>query len=189
MEQNENKPVKILTKKEKGANRHWKNFLDKDYLGSHNLEKGEEMLLTIARFEGEEMVQVQGGKSGEKAPKQVLYFEENVPKMILNVTNGSTIANLYGTHPEQWIGKQIQIYAASVRAFGKTQEALRVRDFVPKIAIDLDLYSSKLMEAKTLADLKRIWTSFPTSARNDKELIKRKDDLKAGMEGPSDNAK
>jgi len=176
-EQNEGKDVKILTKVEKGANRHWKNFLDKDYLGSHNLEKGEEMLLTISKFVGEEEVTTAEGKK----EKQVLYFKEDVPKMILNITNGNMLTQLYGSHPEQWIGKQIQVYAARVKAFGKEQDALRIRDFVPKIAVDVDTYSSKLMEAKNLDDLKRIWTSFPVSARNNKELITRKDNLKGTL--------
>ena len=85
--------TKIITKKVKGNNRHWKNFLDKEYLGSHNLEKGEEMLLTIAKFEGEENVM---GQDGKETVKQVLYFKEDAPKMILNITNGSTIAHLCG---------------------------------------------------------------------------------------------
>ena len=70
---------KILTAKQKGINRHWKNFLDKDYLGSHNLEEGEELLVTIARFEGEEEVQSADGK---KSPKTVLYFKEKVPTAV-----------------------------------------------------------------------------------------------------------
>jgi hypothetical protein len=81
--------TKIIRKKTKAGNRHWKNFLDKDYLGSHNLEKGEEMLLTIERFEGEELVTKVGGDSNEKVPKPVLYFREDVPKMIMNITNGN----------------------------------------------------------------------------------------------------
>lgn len=177
----DNDQPKILTRKEKGTNRHWKNYVDKDYLGSHNLEKGEEMLLTIARFEGEEMVQKVDGKKDEKVAKQVLYFEEDVPKMILNITNATTIANLYGSHPDQWVGKKIQIYAASVKAFGKQQDALRIRDFIPKRTIDVDLYEGKLKEAKDLEQLKTIWTSFPASARNDADLIKRKDALKDAL--------
>lgn len=173
-EQNEGKDVKILTSKQKGTNRHWKNFLDKDYLGSHNLEKGEEMLLTIEKFEGEEEVTTAEGKK----VKQVLYFKEDVPKMILNITNGNILANLYGSHPEQWIGKQIQIYAASVKAFGKVQDALRIRDFVPKIKVDVAGYTAKLAAAKNLEELKTIWSKFPVSARNDKDLIKSKDELK-----------
>lgn len=167
--------TKILNKKEKGQNRHWKNFLDKDYLGSHNLEKGEEMLLTIQKFEGEEIVK---SKDGAAQPKPVLYFVENVPKMIMNITNGNTISALYGTHPEGWIGKQIQVFAASVKAFGKQQDALRVRDFVPTIKVDIEKHTQLLLEAKSLADLKTIWSGFSTSVRNDKSLIAKKDELK-----------
>lgn len=177
----EKEGVRILSKKEKGANRHWKNFLDKDYLGSHNLERGEEMLLTIDRFEGEEMVIRVGGKMDEKVAKQVLYFKEDAPKMILNITNGNTIANLYGSHPDGWIGKQIQVYATPVKAFGKTQDALRIRDFIPKIYVDVEAYGAKLAKATTLDELKRIWSTFPMSARNDKALITRKDELKAKL--------
>lgn len=166
--------VKIISKKEKGQNRHWKNFVDKDYLGSHNLEEGEEMLLTIDRFEGEEKVKTQ---DGEKT-KQVLYFKEEVPKMIMNITNGNTMTLLFGSHPDGWIGKQIQVFATQVKAFGKTQDALRIRDFVPKREVDVEEYVLKLMEAKDLKELRVIWVTFPASARNDKELEKRKDVIK-----------
>ena len=169
--------VKILTKKEKGQNRHWKNFLDKDYLGSHNLEKGEEMLLTIKGFEGEEMVH--NAENNEKVAKQVLYFKENVPKMILNITNGNSIAALYGTHPDQWIGKKVQLYAAKVKAFGKTQDALRIRDFVPKRDVDIEKYSALLQKATNVDELKKIWIKFPVSARDDKTLIAEKNKLKS----------
>ena len=151
---------KIIKKKEKGINRHWKNFLDKNYLGSHNLEEGEELLVTISRFEGEEEVQTADGK---KSLKTVLYFEEEVPKMIMNITNGNTLSGLYGSHPDKWIGKQIQIFAASVKAFGKTQDALRIRDFVPKINVNVDEHVAKLTAAKTLEELKTIFRSLPVS--------------------------
>lgn len=169
--------TKVLRKKEKGLNRHWKNYVDKDYLGSHNLEEGEEMLLTIVKYEGEEMVQTQEGKSA----KQVLYFQEEVPKMILNITNATTLASLYGTHPEKWLGKQIQVYAANVRAFGKMQDALRIRDFIPKIEVDLVEWGEKLGVAKTLEELKTIWSGFPVSVKASKELVALKDELKAKL--------
>jgi hypothetical protein len=166
--------TKIINKKIKGLNRHWKNFIDKDYLGSHNLERGEEMLLTIEKFVGEEEMMTQDGKK----VKPVLYFKEDVPKMILNITNANMISNLYGSHPDKWPGKQIQVYAAQVKAFGKTQDALRVRDFVPKIEVDLKGYEAKLKKAKTLDELKSIWAKFPESARLKEELIFIKDALK-----------
>lgn len=173
--------TKIIRKKTKATNRHWKNFLDKDYLGSHNLEKGEEMLLTIEKFEGEEMIRKVDGDKDQKVPKPVLYFKEDVPKMIMNITNGNILSALYGSHPDEWVGKQIQIYPASVRAFGKTQDALRIRDFIPKINVDVTSYVSKLKGAKDVEELKKIWSTFPVSARNDADLIKSKDVLKSAL--------
>jgi hypothetical protein len=175
--------VKLISKKEKGTNRHWKNFVDKDYLGSHNLEKGEEMLLTISRFEGEEEVTTADGKK----VKQVIYFKEPVPKMILNITNGNTLTSLYGSHPDSWIGKQVQLYAASVKAFGKTQDALRIRDFVPKHEVDVASFVVKLKTAKTVAELETVWKTFPTSVRSNQELIEQAKGLKAIMSQDESN--
>jgi len=166
--------TKILTKKEKGQNRHWKNFLDKDYLGSHNLEPGEEMQMTILKFEGEETIKT---KDGEKLAR-VLYFKEDIPKMIINITNGNTLAHLYGSHPEQWVGKTMQVHATPVKAFGKTQDALRIRDFIPKRDINSTVHIAKINKAKTLEELKKIWVKLPTSVREDAEVIKSKEALK-----------
>jgi len=167
--------AKIINKKIKGENRHWKNFLDKNYLGSHNIEEGEELLVTIQNFKGEEEVKNTDGKTSLKT---VLYFKEEVPKMIMNITNGNTISNLYGSHPDKWIGKQIQLFATPVKAFGKTQDALRVRDFIPKIQVDVTQYITKLNTAKTLEELKSIFTLFPKSAQTNTEVVVEKDKLK-----------
>lgn len=170
--------TKIIKKKEKSLSRHWKNYLDKDYLGAHNLETGEEFLLTIARYEGEELVQ---GADGAKTSKQVLYFKEDKPKMILNITNATIISSLYGNHPENWIGKQVQIYAANVKAFGKMQDALRIRDFIPKIEVDVVEFGQKMDVATNLNELKAIWAGFPVSVRNNTEMIALKDKVKARL--------
>jgi len=170
---------KIITKKEKGGNRHWKNFLDKDYLGSHNLEKGEELLVTIDKFEGEEQVKGTDGKAQEKP---VLYFKEDVPKMILNITNGNTISALYGSHPDGWIGKKIQIFATPVKAFGKVQDALRIRDVIPAGKIDNTEAIRKLEMATDKETLKATYLGLSTEERNDKAVIKLANELKAKYE-------
>ena len=169
--------TKLINKNIKGTNRHWKNFIDKNYLGSHNLEQGEEMLLTIERFEGEEKVKT---VDGEKV-KQVIYFKENVPKMILNITNGNTIASLYTPHPDAWVGKKIQVYAASVKAFGKTQDALRIRDFKPREDVNVDEWCAKLDTATTLAELGKVWTGLPVSIKANKGVQAYKDALKTKL--------
>ncbi len=168
------KDVTILTKKIKAGNRHWKNYVDKEYLGSHNLEKGEEMMMTIERFEGEEKVKTQDGEKSSR----VLYFQEDVPKMILNITNGNMLAHLYGSHPDDWAGKSIQVYATPVKAFGKVQDAIRIRDFVPKRTGDYTKHIKKLQTSKTADELKSHWVKLPTSVRNDAEVLKAKDALK-----------
>jgi hypothetical protein len=171
--------TKILNKKIKGANRHWKNFIDKDYLGSHNLEKGEEMLLTIEKFVGEEEVK---GTDGKATMKMVLYFKEDVPKMILNITNGNTIALLYGTHPEDWVGKKVQIFATPVKAFGKVQDALRIRDVIPKAPVDNKDALAKIRTATSKENLKEIFLSLSQAERNNAEVVKLTNELKAKYE-------
>lgn len=172
--------TKVITKKMKGLNRHWKNYQDKAYLGSHNLEEGEEMLLTISKFEGEEMVQT---TDGTKSPKMVLYFVEDKPKMILNVTNAATLGSLYGSHPDKWLGKRVQLYAARVKSFGKDTDALRIRDFVPPEEIDVIEWAHKLELATNLEEMKTTWASFPATVRNNKDLVAIKDQLKTKLTG------
>jgi hypothetical protein len=169
---------RIISKKIASANRHWKNFLDKDYLGAHNLEQGEEMLVTIAKFEGAEIVKSPENPKGE--PKLVLYFKEDVPKMILNITNGTTLAGLYGPHPDQWIGKKIQLYAANVKAFGKQQEALRIRDIRPAAkTVTADDIRSQLQAARTLHELAAIWKAMPLAVRTNPAMGEIKDEIKS----------
>lgn len=167
--------AKIIKRKEKGNNRHWKNNLDKAYLGAHNLEEGEEMELTIVKFEGEEEVQMQ---DGSKSPKMVLYFSEDVPKMILNITNASTISALYGVHSEQWINKKIRVFAITGKFFGKTQEALRVRDIIPEREVDIVACAEKMNACTKKTELKALWEGWPKSVQNHPELITLKESLK-----------
>ncbi len=168
---------KTITQKIKSQNRHWKNFIDKDYLGSHNLEVGEEMLLTIVRFEGEEKIKT---KDGEKT-KMVLYFKENVQKMILNVTNASTLTILYGSHPQDWVGKQIRVHSMKVKAFGSMVDALRIRDFVPTVEIDIEKTKQFLSACKNVDELKNNWTSLSAHARENSEIKSIKELLKTKL--------
>ena len=170
--------VKLINKKIKAENRHWRNFQDKNYLGAHNLEDGEEMLLTIAKFSGEEKVKT---ADGEKTC-MVLYFQEDVQKMILNVTNANTISSLYGTHPDSWVGKKVQIYPArGIKAFGKIQDALRIRDFAPRVVQDATAHIKTLNSCKTLQELVEKWDKLPTTAKNNKEIFALKEKLKVTL--------
>lgn len=175
--------TKIINKKEKGVNRHWKNFVDKDYLGSHNLEKGEELLVTIEKFVGEE--EVFNKESNQKLPKMVLYFKENVPKMIMNMTNGNTLTALYGSHPEGWTGKKIQIFSTKIKGVGgKEQDALRIRDVIPAQKIDNKNALEKINTATSTEDLRAIFLSLSTEERNDPMVVKITNQLKKKYANP-----
>jgi len=109
---------------------HWKKLSDPNYLGSWDFQKGEERTLTISRVVQEEVVDMEKVKKDAKAKKSciVAYFRENSKPMILNKTNCKTIQELYKTPIiEKWAGCAITIKVEKVRAFGKMEEALRVK--------------------------------------------------------------
>lgn len=59
--------------------------------------------------------------------KPVLYFQGKEKGMVLNKTNGMTIAQAYGTDTDQWSGGAIIVFPAFVDFQGKQVEGLRVR--------------------------------------------------------------
>jgi hypothetical protein len=63
--------------------------------------------------------------------KPCLWFTNATKGMVLNKTNTMIIADMYGPETDDWAGKKIIIYATKVRAFGKLEEAVRVREEVP----------------------------------------------------------
>lgn len=59
--------------------------------------------------------------------KPVLYFQGKEKGMVLNKTNGMTIAQAYGHDTEDWAGGAIVVFPAYVDFQGKQVEGLRVR--------------------------------------------------------------
>jgi hypothetical protein len=108
---------------------HWKKMTNPNYLGTYSLEPGKDKILTL-RIVRQEMVQ---GEDGKKEQCMVAHFIENEKPMILNKTNAKIIEKLYGSpYIEHWANRKIQIYAAKVKAFGETVDALRIRPFIPQ---------------------------------------------------------
>jgi len=107
---------------------HWKKLTNPDYLGAYALEPGQELILTIKSVSNETVT----GTDGKKEVCSVIRFAENVKPMILNATNSKTITKLFKTpYIEKWVGRKIQIYVESVKAFGEVVDALRIRSFLP----------------------------------------------------------
>ena len=83
--------------------------------------------LTIKGFEVERME----GRRGVES-KFVISFVETDKKLILNKTNAQIIAMLHGEETDGWKGKQINVYAEDVRAFGETHRVVRVSSQMPQ---------------------------------------------------------
>lgn len=152
---------------------HWKNLFPNKtlLLGSHNLNEGEELVAVINSV-SIEPIKDQNGKE-EHVP--VLKFN-NAPPMVLNITNTRTIASLYGPNYDNWQGKAIQIYATMVKAFGKNEMALRIREAIPETGEDVSQYEKSLRECKTIDELKAAYFAVPKHLQS--KVSKIKDEMK-----------
>lgn len=107
----------------------FRKYMDKNYLGSWDVPKGKDLVLTIDHCEQND---VKNERGSEK--KLTLHFvERDYKPMILNATNAKRITEAYGSSEvEDWERKKISIYTEKVTAFGGTTDALRIRAFPPK---------------------------------------------------------
>ena len=67
--------------------------------------------------------------------KPVLYFSGLSRGFVLNVTNGNAIAELYGDETDDWVGKEIELFATKVPFGTKMVDAIRVRAPLPPEAM------------------------------------------------------
>lgn len=88
---------------------------------------GKPVTLTIKSVTMEEMVT----HDNKKANKPVVWFERATKGFVINLTNALIIAALYGDETDNWTGKRITIYPTQVKAFGKMEDCIRVRQEVP----------------------------------------------------------
>lgn len=104
---------------------HFKKLRNPSYIGSYELMVGTnsvELNVTIERAVKE---MVQNGDKKEEA--MVIYLKGHKP-MIVNSTNAKNISKaLNSPYIEDWVGKEITLYVAKIRAFGENVDALRVR--------------------------------------------------------------
>lgn len=105
---------------------HWKKLTNPNYIGAHDLQPGQKLPVIIESIRNE-VVECFDGKGIKKETCIVAFFKGAKKPMILNKTNCKIIARIYDTpYIEDWVGKQITLYAAKVNAFGESTEALRV---------------------------------------------------------------
>jgi len=101
---------------------------DNRYVAAFEL-KGKDVTLKIAEIKSES---VEGGKSAKKR-KVIIYFDGAKKPLLSNTTNNKTIASLYGSNADAWVGKLVTIYPTTCDAFGESGvECIRVRPMVPQ---------------------------------------------------------
>lgn len=110
----------------------YRSMYDKQFMGAWDLPDGRDAVVTITRVEAGKV------SNGTKSDRKPLVFiagrdgKERPKPIVLNATNGKTIASLYSPKVEAWVGKRITLYKANVQAVGGgTVEAIRVRPSAP----------------------------------------------------------
>ena len=114
----------------------WQSTRDVNFVGSSDLIVGadkddkpiyRDRIVTIDYVNAEE--EVMDAQTSKKVKKSVAHFKEkDVKPMILNTTNKQGIEQATGTiFLEKWAGKQILLTVQQIKAFGKTQPALRIK--------------------------------------------------------------
>lgn len=114
---------------------HWRKKDNPNYLGAYAMPlPRKDVILTIKDMTWEKVV----GEGGKSDQAKILSFEENVKPMILNATNGKTIASIYKSPAiEDWRGKKIQLFVDWIkdRSSGLMIECLRVRPLIPQVGL------------------------------------------------------
>ena len=89
------------------------------YLTAADLN-GQSIRATIAGVTPEQM--------GQNEIKPCVMFAELQKRLVLNKTNGLTIASLHGTETDHWIGKVVELYSDKVMVQGEIKDCIRVRE-------------------------------------------------------------
>jgi hypothetical protein len=63
--------------------------------------------------------------------KPHLYFEKTKKPLVLNATNSKVLARALGRETNDWRGARVRLYAESIKAFGKQQNAARLEVIAP----------------------------------------------------------
>jgi hypothetical protein len=67
----------------------------------------------------------------DKKKKPVLYFEDGVKPLVMNLTNFETIEEAFGDS-DDWPGQKLKIFCAQTTFGGKRTDCVRVEPIVPR---------------------------------------------------------
>lgn len=107
---------------------HFLSMYDANYIYAFDLQD-RDLTLTIREVVASKVKD----SEGKEQKKPIVYFKE--PKdgrgLVLCKTNGKTIAAMYGSKTEEWIGRRITLFPTETSAFGKTVDCIRIRPQKP----------------------------------------------------------
>jgi hypothetical protein len=77
-------------------------------------------------------------RTGEayKARKIILSFQGKEKGLVVNKTNATSIEYAFGPEPDEWVGKEIELYPTMVSFGDDTVEAIRVRPTIEQATED-----------------------------------------------------
>jgi hypothetical protein len=149
---------------------------DKNYLGNWDIPEDEDLILTIQSAKWEE---VKNPQAKSKEVKRVVTFKEDFKPMICNETNAKSIEKVSGKkYLEDLEGIKISLFSAKVKAFGEIHDALRIRDFAPKITVDPQKAIAKLRTCNTVDELRNVFTALAKEEQGHTAIITVKNELK-----------
>ena len=108
---------------------HWKMLVSTEFIGAYSLQPGEERVVEIISV-GRKKVK---GNDGQEKECTVATLKNEKP-FILNRTNCKTLTKLFATpFIENWKGARVTVFSETVKAFGETVDALRIRPTIPRL--------------------------------------------------------
>jgi hypothetical protein len=108
--------------------------------------KGRDATLTVTSVSLEKLA----AEDGSVKEKGIVTFKETKKALVLNRTNAQCLIALWGYETDQWVGKRVTLFPATVQAFGAEELAIRVRgspDLKKDMPIEINLPRKKPIRA------------------------------------------
>ena len=146
------------------AKTHWLQNPNKNYLGHQDLPNGEDIILTIASAQFEE-VKNPTNKSVEV--KRVIRWQEPKWKpFICNETNARSIIKATATKfMEDAVGRRVQLFVSETKVAGNTMDCLRIRERAPQAQQDFSAQAAQLYNCQSLDQLRDTYLSLQPAAQ------------------------
>ena len=98
--------------------------------------KGKGVKLTISQVDVKSFDEKSQDGRAYEAQKIILSFEGTEKQMVVNKTNARSIAAMHGDDTDDWTGKEIKLFTASVDFQGQQVPAIRVQVDMPEASFE-----------------------------------------------------